>query len=109
MGPKAAWLLNTATPDVSLPAGAYGAEYMLMCTNVLVGTNGLGAFDSVSFTGRSDFAYHFGLDRHDDLSKLYEHYDSVSKTDQALKAVPNEDAIAYYGLRASVAYRYGST
>ncbi|WP_139486157.1 hypothetical protein [Bradyrhizobium ivorense] len=107
-GPKAAWLLDSAGPEVSLPSGANGAEYMLMWTNVLAGPDGLGAFDFVYFTGPSDFAYHFGLDGHDDLTKLDQYYDSASKTDPGLKAVSKKEFRAYYGIGASVTYSYGS-
>ncbi len=108
LGVNAAWLLDTAAPEMSLPAGANGAEYMLMWTNVLEGPDGLGAFDFVYFAGPSDFAYHFGLNGHNDLEKLDEYYNSASKIDPGLKAVPKQDFRAYYGLRASVAYSYGS-
>jgi hypothetical protein len=39
LGVKAAWLLNTAAPEISLPPGATGAEYMLMWTKVLEGSD----------------------------------------------------------------------
>ncbi len=107
-GVKAAWLLNTAAPEVSLPPGATGPEYMLMWTRVLEGASGTGDFDFIFFTGPSDFAQHFGLDGHGDMEKLEDYYDSVVKTDEGLKAVPRRAFRDYYALRASVAYSYGS-
>jgi hypothetical protein len=108
LGVKAAWLLNTASPEVSLPQGATGAEYMLMWTQVLEGSNGLGDLDFIYFAGPSEFARHFGLDGHADMEKLEDYYDSLAKTDEGLKAVPKRAFRDYYGLRASVAYSYGS-
>jgi hypothetical protein len=107
-GVTAAWLLNTAAPEVSLPPGATGPEYMLMWTRVLEGASGTGDFDFVFFTGPSDFARHFGLDGHGDMEKLENYYDSLMKRDEGLKAVPRRAFRDYYALRASVAYSYGS-
>jgi len=84
-GVKAAWLLNTAAPEVSLPQGATGPEYMLMWTKVLEGSSGLGDLDFVYFTGPSEFARHFGLDGHADMEKLEAYYDSLLKTDENLR------------------------
>jgi hypothetical protein len=107
-GVKAVWLLNTASPEVSLPQAATGAEYMLMWTKVLEGSDGLGDLDFVYFTGPSELAQHFGLDGHADMEKLESYYDSLIKTDENLKAVPKRAFRDYYALRASVEFSYGS-
>jgi hypothetical protein len=108
LGVKAAWLLNTAAPEFSLPQGATGAEYMLMWTKVLEGASGLGDLDYVYFTGPSDFARHFGLNGDRDMEKLETYYDSLIQTDPGLKTVPRRAFRDYYGLSASVEYSYGS-
>jgi hypothetical protein len=102
------WLLNTAAKEVSLPPTATGADYMLMWTNVLEGENGLGAFDFVYFVGPSEFAQHFGLTGKADLEKLEAYYDATIKSDPELKKVDRRAFRDYYGLRASVAFSYGS-
>jgi hypothetical protein len=108
LGIHSSWLLNTAAKEVSLPANATGADYMLMWTKVLEGLDGLGGLDFVYFVGPSEFARHFGLDGHGDLEKLEGYYDSKVKTDEGLKAVDKRSFRDYYGLRASVAFSYGS-
>ncbi|UFZ08072.1 hypothetical protein LQG66_18045 [Bradyrhizobium ontarionense] len=108
LGVHAAWLLNTAGTTVTLPPGAAGADYMLMWTNVLEGSSGLGDFDFVYFAGPSDFARHFAFDGKADLEKLEAFYDAAVKTDPELKKVDRRAFRDYYGLRASVAYSYGS-
>lgn len=108
LGRHAAWLLNTAAKEVSLPPAATGADYMYMWTNVLEGKDGLGAFDFVYFTGPSDFARHFGLTGKADLERLEAYYDAAAKTDIDLKKVDRRAFRDYYGLRASVAFSYGS-
>ena len=102
------WLLNTAAKEVSLSPTATGADYMLMWTNVLEGDNGLGAFDFVYFVGPSEFAQHFGLTGKADLEKLEAYYDATIKTGAELKKVDRRAFRDYYGLRASVAFSYGS-
>jgi hypothetical protein len=108
LGVHSSWLLNTAAKDVSLPGNATGADYMLMWTRVLEGLDGLGGLDFVYFVGPSEFAQHFGLDGHGDLEKLESYYDSRIKTDEGLRAVDKRSFRDYYGLRASVAFSYGS-
>ena len=108
LGPHAAWILNTAASEVTLPSGAKGPEYMLMWTRVLEGQDGLGEFDFVYFVGPSEFARHFGLDGHNDLAKLEAYYDSAVKTDSNLKNVDRRAFRDYYGLRASVSFSFGS-
>jgi hypothetical protein len=108
LGVHAAWLLNTAGSNVTLPSEATGADYMLMWTKVLEGESGLGDFDFVYFTGPSDFARHFSLDGKADLEKLEAYYDATARTDPELKKVDRRAFRDYYGLRASVAYSFGS-
>lgn len=108
LGPHAAWILNTAAKEVTLPAAAKGADYMLLWTRVLEGQDGLGEFDFVYFVGPSEFGRHFGLDGHNDLERLEAYYDSAVKTDSDLKNVERRAFRDYYGLRASVAFSFGS-
>lgn len=108
LGPHAAWILNTAAKEVTLPAAAKGPDYMLMWTRVLEGQDGLGEFDFVYFVEPSEFARHFGLNGHNDLEKLEAYYDSVVKSDSNLKNVDRRAFRDYYGLRASVAFSFGS-
>jgi hypothetical protein len=107
-GEKSVWLLNTAAKDVALPSNATGADYMLMWTRVLEGEDGLGDLDFVYFVGPSEFARHFGLTGIGDLEKLEAYYDATSKTDEGLKKVDKRAFRDYYGLRASVAFSFGS-
>ncbi|WP_051387141.1 hypothetical protein [Bradyrhizobium sp. ARR65] len=108
-GVRDVWVLNPGAKEFSLPGGAGGPDYMLMWSQVLEGEDGLGAFDFVYFTGRSDFAIHFGLDGQNDLGKLDVAYDDLAKTDPGLGLnVDKRSFRDYYGLRASVAYSLGS-
>lgn len=107
-GAKALWVLNPASPGVSLPQDATGAEYMLMWTKVLEGDDGLGDLDFVYFAGPRDFAQHFGLNGRADMEKLEAYYDNLIRTDKKLKAVPKRAFRDYYALRASVEFSYGS-
>jgi hypothetical protein len=108
-GVRSLWLLNTAANEFSLPRSASGADYMLMWTRVLEGNDGLGRdFDFVYFAGPSDFADYFSLDGHADLEKLEQYYDGLRKTDPGLAEVNRSDFRNYYGLRASVAFSFGS-
>jgi hypothetical protein len=103
------WVLNPGEKQFSLPAGAGGPEYMLMWSQVLEGEDGLGAFDFVYFTGPSDYAAHFGLDGRNDLGKLDVAYDDLVKTDPGIAAAVDKRSFRdYYGLRAPVAYSFGS-
>ena len=82
---------------------------MLMWTRVLEGPDGSGPdFDFVYFVGPSDFAQHFSLDGHNDMKRLDEYYDGLSKTDPGLKSVDKTKFRNYYGLRASVSFSRGS-
>ena len=59
-GSEYVFVLEPGTPDADLPNGT-GADYMLMWTTLFEGTDGLGEFDFVYFTGPQDFANYFGL------------------------------------------------
>jgi hypothetical protein len=108
-GPRSLWLLNTAAKEFSLPEAAKGADYMLMWTRVLEGNDGLGRdFDFIYFAGPTDFAQYFSFDGRADLEKLERFYDGLVKTDSKLAEVKKADFRNYYGLRASVAFSFGS-
>jgi hypothetical protein len=108
-GAASLWLLNTAAKEFALPGTASGADYMLMWTRVLEGSDGLGRdFDFVYFTGPSDFGQYFSFDGRADMAKLEKYYDGHAKADAGLRAISKTDFRNYYGLRASVSYSLGS-
>jgi len=107
-GIRAVWVRNPAAKDVGLPEGASGADYMFMWTRVLGGDDGLGRdFDFVYFVGPSDFARHFSLDGHGDMKKIDSYYYGLFRNPK-LAAVDKVLFRNYYGLRASVAFSFGS-
>jgi hypothetical protein len=123
LGSKSTWMLNTADDNVALARTASGADYMLMWTRVLEGADGLAPdFDFVYFVGPSDFARQFAFDlkggpgKQDSymdrlegyLDNLDNYYDRQSATDDNLKKIDKKSFRNYYGLRASVAFSYGS-
>ena len=108
-GAASLWLLNTAAKEFALPGTASGADYMLMWTRVLEGSDGLGRdFDFVYFTGPSDFGQYFSFDGRADMAKLEKYYDGHAKADSGLRAISKTDFRNYYGLRASVSFSLGS-
>src|SRR5262249_36634933 len=108
-GVQDVWVLNPGAKEFSLPSDAGGPDYMLMWSPVLAGEDGLGAVDFAYFTGPADFAKHFGLDGQGDLGKLDVAYDNLAKTDPGLAVKVDKRSFRdYYGLRASVAYSFGS-
>ncbi|MFK4728006.1 hypothetical protein ABIE89_009106 [Bradyrhizobium niftali] len=108
-GPRSLWLLNTAAKEFSLPEAAKGEDYMLMWTRVLEGPDGFGRdFDFIYFAGPSDFANYFSFDGRADLEKLERFYEGLAKTDSKLAEIKKADFRNYYGLRASVAFSFGS-
>jgi hypothetical protein len=108
-GAASSWLLNTAAKEFALPGAASGADYMLMWTEVIEGSDGLGRdFDFVYFTGPSDFGQYFSLDGRADMAKLERYYDRRASTDAGLRATSKTDFRNYYGLRASVSFSLGS-
>jgi hypothetical protein len=108
-GPALLWLLNTAAREFALPGTASGADYMLMWTRVIEGSDGLGRdFDFVYFTGPLDFGQYFAFDGRADMAKLEKYYDRHAKADAGLRAINKTDFRNYYGLRASVSFSLGS-
>jgi len=106
------YVLNPGTPDADLPKGT-GADYMLMWTTVLEGTDGLGDFDFVYFAGPQDFARYFRFDGNNDMAKLDAFFDNRVKTnDKFAKAVEGGLTKAafrrYYALRASATVSRGA-
>jgi len=106
------YVLNPATLDADLPKGG-GADYMLMWTTLLEGSDGLGDFDFVYFAGPQDFARYFGFDGNADMAKLEQYFDKRVKSDPDFeKAVQNgltKPAFRrYYALRASSSVSRGA-
>jgi hypothetical protein len=108
------WMLDPAA-EANLPGGATGADYMYMWTKILEGRNGLGEdFEFVYFAGPSDFEEYFHLNGKDDMERIVAFFDQLYVTDQAFKALVDQNRISrrafrnHYGLRASVAFSYGS-
>jgi hypothetical protein len=99
------YVLNPGTLDADLPKGT-GADYMLMWTTLLEGTDGMGEFDFVYFAGPQDFARYFGFDGTNDMGKLDAFFDKRVASDPGFaKAVQGGLDKAsfrkYYALRAS--------
>ncbi|CCE04934.1 conserved hypothetical protein [Bradyrhizobium sp. STM 3843] len=114
-GARTVYLLNPGEEGSAAMQGASGADYMYMWTQILEGERGLGEdFDFFYFSGPTDFARYFELTGTADLERLEAWFDDKIATNPKYK-----DAIAngsltkagfrnYYGLRASVAFSYGS-
>ncbi|MGJ4941527.1 hypothetical protein ACQR1W_13215 [Bradyrhizobium sp. HKCCYLS1011] len=114
-GARTVYLLNPGEEGSDAMQGASGADYMYMWTQILEGQKGLGEdFDFFYFSGPTDFARYFELTGTADLERLEAWFDDKIATNPKYK-----DAIAngsltkagfrnYYGLRASVAFSYGS-
>src|SRR6266446_8118855 len=84
-GRNSAWMLNPGA-EGNLPAGASGADYMLMWTRILEGRSGLGEdFDFMYFVGPSDIAQFFGLDGNADMEKIDAYFDKRFASDPKLK------------------------
>jgi hypothetical protein len=106
------YVLNPGTADADLPKGT-GADYMLMWTSVLEGSDGLGEFDFVYFAGPQDFARYFRLDGTGDMAKLDAFFDDRVKSDpkfaKAVEGGLTKPAFRrYYALRASAAVSRGA-
>jgi hypothetical protein len=104
-GSEFVYVLNPGTLDADLPKGT-GADYMLMWTSLLEGSDGLGDFDFVYFAGPQDFGRYFGFDGNNDVAKLDAYFDKRVKADPDFdKAVQNgltkTSFRRYYALRAS--------
>ena len=114
-GARSMWLLNPGTEAGDRMGGASGADFMYMWTQILEGANGLGEdFDFFYFAGPTDFGKYFGLTGQGDLERLEAWFDTRAAQDPAFRKAVEQGAITkpgfrnYYGLRASVAYSYGS-
>jgi hypothetical protein len=114
-GARSMWLLNPGTEAGDKMGGASGADFMYMWTQILEGTKGLGEdFDFFYFAGPTDFGKYFGLTGQGDLERLEAWFDARAAQDPAFRKAIDQGVITksgfrnYYGLRASVAYSYGS-
>lgn len=114
LGPRSVWLLNPGAEGGSKMNGASGADYMYMWTQILEGS-GLGEdFNFFYFAGPSDFAGYFKLTGQGDLDALEDWFDKRVASDPAFKKSVDDGSVTkagfrnYYGLRASVAFSYGS-
>jgi hypothetical protein len=115
LGARSAWLLNPGSEAGDRMNGASGADFMYMWTQILEGPKGLGEdFDFFYFAGPSDFAGYFALTGQADLERLEAWFDTRAAQDPAFKTTVDQGGITkagfrnYYGLRASVAFSYGS-
>jgi hypothetical protein len=113
-GANSLWMLNPGA-EGNLPAGATGADYMLMWTTILEGVKGLGEdFEFFYFTGPAEFHQFFGLDGTDDMGKIDAYFDKRLATDPGLQKAVTSGQVSkqtfrdYYALRASIAFSYGS-
>jgi hypothetical protein len=115
LGPRSVWLLNPGAEGGDKMNGASGADYMYMWTQILEGVNGLGEdFNFFYFAGPTDFAGYFKLTGQGDLDALEDWFDKRVASDPAFKKSVDDGSVTkpgfrnYYGLRASVAFSYGS-
>src|SRR5262245_35732657 len=114
-GEKSLWVLDPGDSRFSLPSGANGADYMLQWTRVLEGPSGNGEdFDFFYFTGPSDFARALGLTGEGDMEKIDALFDQRYASDEKLRDTVAKGRVSKatfrndYGLKASVAFSYGS-
>src|SRR5579864_2494374 len=114
-GAHAAWILNPGAEAGDHMNGASGADFMYMWTQILEGPSGEGEdFDFFYFTGPSDFARFFNLTGEGDLERLETWFDTRAAQDPSFKKSVDDGSVTktgfrnYYGLRASVAFSYGS-
>jgi hypothetical protein len=114
LGPHAVWMLNPGA-EGNLPKGASGADYMYMWTKILEGRSGLGEdFDFFYFVGPSEFARIFSLTGTADMQRIEAYFDDRLAKDADLRDAVTQGKVSrptfrnYYGLRASVAFSYGS-
>jgi hypothetical protein len=115
LGAQSAWILNPGAEGGDRMNGASGADFMYMWTQILEGRNGEGEdFDFFYFAGPSDFASFFKLTGQGDLERLEAWLDTRAAQDPSFKAAVDNGSITkagfrnYSGLRASVAFSYGS-
>jgi hypothetical protein len=127
-GQSSAWLLNPGAEGSDAMKGAGGADYMYMWTQILEGRSGHGEdFDFFYFAGPTDFSRYFlrpekdSKDQKNDpgqvedyFGKLNDFFDKRVANDPDFKKAVEQGQISkvgfrnYYGLRASVAFSYGS-
>jgi hypothetical protein len=114
-GEKSLWILNPGDSRFSLPSGANGADYMLQWTRVLEGPSGNGEdFDFFYFSGPSDLARALGLTGEGDMEKIDALFDQRFASDEGLRKAVDQGKVSkasfrnYYGLKASIAFSYGS-
>jgi len=108
-GAGALWILNPGA-EGNLPAGASGADYMYMWTQILEG-RGLGEdFDFFYFSGPSNFAHALGLTGDGDMEKIDAYFDKLLASDAGFKKAVDQGKVTktsfrnYYALRASGAF-----
>jgi hypothetical protein len=113
-GAQSLYLLNPGA-EGNLPAGASGADYMLMWTTILEGSRGLGEdFDFFYFTGPKEFSRFFALTGEADFVALDGYFDRRLASDPDFKKAVDQGKVTkpsfrtYYGLKASVTFSYGS-
>jgi hypothetical protein len=134
LGQSSVWILDPAAEGSAAMNGASGADYMYMWTQILEGQGGHGEdFDFYYFAGPTDFSKYF-LSRYfpqpkkdsqeqpnndpsqakDYFGKLNDFFDQRVASDPEFKKAVDQGQISkvgfrnYYGLRASVAFSYGS-
>ena len=115
LGAQSAWILNPGAEGGDRMNGAGGADFMYMWTQILEGRNGAGEdFDFFYFAGPFDFASFFKLTGQGDLERLEAWFDARAAQDPSFRTAVDNGSITragfrnYYGLRASVAFSYGS-
>jgi len=127
-GASSAFILNPGAEGSEAMNGASGADYMYMWTQILEGRSGHGEdFDFFYFAGPTDFSGYFlppGKDGkaqkidsgqvEDYFGALDAFFDKRVASDPAFRKAVEQGNISkpgfrlYYGLRASVAFSYGS-
>ncbi len=132
LGQGSVWILNPGAEGSDAMTGGSGADYMFMWTQILEGRTGHGEdFDFFYFAGPTDFSKFFlqpekdGKDQReqpktdpgtgeDYFGKLEAFFDKRVASDPDFKKAVEQGQISktgfrnYYGLRASVAFSYGS-
>jgi len=128
-GPSSVWILNPGAEGGDAMNGASGADYMYMWTQILEGPTAHGEdFDFFYFAGPTDFSRYFlqpeavGQEPakadpgpvQDYFGKLDAFFDHRVASDPEFRKAVEQGQISkagfrnYYGLRASVAFSYGS-
>jgi hypothetical protein len=129
LGQSSVWILNPGAEGSAAMNGASGADYMYMWTQILEGQRGHGEdFDFYYFAGPTDFSKYFLQPKKDGkeppnngpgqvkdyFGKLNDFFDERVASDPKFKEAVDQGQVSkagfrnYYGLRASVAFSYGS-